>query len=55
MFAFKTAVLVPAIEADFKNERISPNAFNEMNFLMSIVIASNYNILSEAKESCRKL
>ena len=55
MFAFKIAVLVPAIEADIKNERVSPQVFNQMNFLMSMVIASNYHILSDAKERCRKL
>ena len=55
MFAFKTAILVPAINSDIKNERVSPQAFNQMNFLMTMVIASNYHILSEAKESCRKL
>jgi hypothetical protein len=55
IFAVKTAVLVPAIEADIKNERISPQVFNEMNFLMSMVIASNLDALRYAKESCRKL
>ena len=54
MFAFKIAVLVPAIEADIKNERVSPQLFNEMNFLMSMVIASNLDILKDAKERCRK-
>ena len=55
MFAFKTAILVPAIEADIKNERLTPQVFNQMNFLMSMVIASNYHVLSDAKERCRKL
>jgi len=55
MFAFKIAVLVPAIEADIKNERVSPQLFNEMNFLMSMVIASNLDVLKDAKEMCRKL
>jgi len=55
MFAFKTAVLMPAINSDIKNERLTPQLFNQMNFLMSMVIASNYHILSDAKERCRKL
>ena len=55
MFAFKTAVLMPAIKSDIKNERITPYDMNQMNFLMSVVIASNYHVLSDAKERCRKL
>jgi len=55
MFAFKTAILIPAINSDIKNEKISPQLFNEMNFLMSIVIASNLDVLKDAKEMCRKL
>ena len=55
MFAFKTAVLIPAINSDIKNERVTPYVMNQMNFLMSMVIASNYHILSDAKERCRKL
>jgi len=55
MFAFKTAILIPAINSDIKNERITPYDMNQMNFLMSMVIASNYHILSNAKERCRKL
>ena len=55
MFAFKTAVLMPAINSDIKNERVTPYVMNQMNFLMSMVIASNYHVLSDAKERCRKL
>ena len=54
MFAFKTAVLMPAINSDIKNERITPQVFNQMNFLMSMVIASNLDVLKDAKERCRK-
>ena len=54
MFAFKTAVLIPAINSDIKNERITPYDMNQMNFLMSMVIASNLDILKDAKERCRK-
>ena len=55
MFAFKTAVLMPAINSDIKNERITPYDMNQMNFLMSMVIASNLDVLKDAKERCRKL
>ena len=54
MFAFKTAVLIPAINSDIKNERVTPYVMNQMNFLMSMVIASNLDILKDAKERCRK-
>ena len=54
MFAFKTAVLMPAINSDIKNERITPQTLNQMNFLMTMVIASNHHVLSDAKESCNK-
>ena len=54
MFAFKTAVLMPAINSDIKNERITPYDMNQMNFLMSMVIASNLDVLKDAKERCRK-
>ena len=54
MFLFKTAVLMPAINSDIKNERITPQTLNQMNFLMTMVIASNHHVLSDAKESCNK-
>lgn len=54
MFALKTAVLMPAINSDIKNERITPYDMNQMNFLMSMVIASNLDVLKDAKERCRK-
>ena len=55
MFVFKTALLVPAIESDRKRGKLTPQLFNELNFVMSVVIANNLDVLSEAKESCRKL
>jgi hypothetical protein len=54
MFAFKTAVLIPAIKSDIKNETITPYDMNQMNFLMSMVIASNLDVIKDAKERCRK-
>ena len=54
MFAFKTAILIPAINSDIKNERVSPQVFNQMNFLMSMVIANNLDVLKDAKKYCKK-
>lgn len=54
MFAFKTAVLMPAINSDIKNERLKPQTLNQMNFLMTMVIASNLDVLKDSKKYCRK-
>ena len=55
MFLFKTAVLMPAINADIEKERLTPKTFNQMNFLMLMVIGNNVDVLNDAKERCRKL
>jgi len=54
MFLFKTAVLMPAINSDIKKERLTPKTFNQMNFLMLMVIGNNVDVLNDAKERCRK-
>lgn len=54
MFAVKTIILVPAIETDRRNHNLSPKVMNEMNLLMSIVIANNIEVLQESKEICKK-
>ena len=54
MFALKTIILVPAIETDRRNHNLSPKVMNEMNLLMSIVIANNIEVLQESKKYCNK-
>ena len=54
MFAVKTIILVPAIKTDRRNHNLSPKVMNEMNLLMSIVIANNIEVLQESKEICKK-
>lgn len=54
MFAVKTIILVPAIESDRRNYNLSPQVMDEMNMLMSIVIANNINVLQESKKLCKK-
>ena len=54
MFAVKTIILVPAIESDRRNYNLSPQVMNEMNMLMSIVIANNIEVLQESKKLCKK-
>ena len=54
MVALKTAILLPAIEIDRKNDRLTSQAFSEMNFLMTIVLANNFEQISNAKKYCKK-
>ena len=54
MFALKTAILLPAIEIDRKNNKLTSQAFSEMNFLMTIVLANNFEQISKAKKYCNK-
>jgi hypothetical protein len=54
MFAIKTAILIPAIEVDRRNNEITEDTFHEMNFLMSIVVANNFDQVKHAKKYCNK-
>ena len=54
MFAVKTAILLPAIEVDRRNNEITEDTFHEMNFLMSIVVANNFDQVKQAKKYCNK-
>ena len=54
MFALKTAILLPAIEIDRKNNKLTSQAFSEMNFLMTIVLVNNFEQISNAKKYCNK-
>ena len=54
MFAVKTAILIPAIEVDRRNNEITEDTFHEMNFLMSIVVANNFDQVKQAKKYCNK-
>ena len=54
MFAVKTAILLPAIEIDRRNNELTSDTFDYMNFLMSLVIANNIYQVSDAKKYCNK-
>ena len=54
MFAVKTAILLPAIEIDRRNNELTADTFHYMNFLMSLVIANNIQQVSDAKKYCKK-
>ena len=54
MFAVKTAILLPAIEMDRRNNELTSDTFNYMNILMSVVIVNNIQHVSDAKKYCNK-
>ena len=54
MFAVKTAILLPAIEMDRRNNELTSDTFDYMNLLMSVVIANNIHQVSDAKKYCKK-
>ncbi len=54
MFFTKVALLTPAMQYDMKNDNLSEKSFNQMNFMMGIVVASNYDVLQGAKKYCNK-
>jgi len=54
MFAVKTAILLPAIEMDRRNNELTADTFHYMNFLMSLVIANNIQQVNDAKKYCNK-
>ena len=54
MFFVKTAILTPALEMDRREGNLTVEVFNEMNFLMSIVVANNIDQIGDAKKYCKK-
>ena len=54
MFLIKTLVLLPAIESDIKREALSAQTMDNMNFLMAVVVGSNYHVWHGAERSCSK-
>tara|TARA_Y100000996_G_C22114926_1_gene475582 strand:- start:4 stop:564 length:561 start_codon:yes stop_codon:yes gene_type:complete len=55
MFAVKTLVLIPAIEADIKNERLQRHTMRQVNTMMALVITNNNFVGNRAKRNCQKL
>ena len=54
MLLTKAIVLTPALKLDYDKGKLTPKIMSEMNFLMSLVIANNYDVLREAKKYCVK-
>ncbi len=55
MFAVKTLILIPAIESDINNERLSRKTMRQTNTMMTMVIANNNAVRNRAKRHCTKL
>jgi len=54
MFAVKTAILLPAIEIDRRNNELTSDTFKYMNILMGVVVANNIHQVNIAKNRCNK-
>ena len=54
MFAVKTLVLIPAIEADIQNERLTRKTMRQVNTMMVMVITNNNTVRNRAKNNCQK-
>jgi hypothetical protein len=54
MFLVKTIVLLPAIESDIKRESLTPQAMDNINLLMALVVGNNYNVWHGAERNCSK-
>ncbi len=52
MFAVKTLVLIPTIEADIKHERLSRRTMRQVNTMMVMVITNNNAVANRAKRNC---
>lgn len=55
MFVTKTAVLTPAIKYDMGRGSLTPKSVDEMNMLMTLVVANNYDVYQRSKKNCTKI
>ena len=54
MLAVKSMVLIPAIEHDIKNGKLTQKTMRSVNGFMALVVANNYNTLQRAQKYCTK-
>jgi hypothetical protein len=54
MFAVKSAILIPAIVSDRRDNELTSDTFDYMNILMGVVVANNIQQVSDAKKYCNK-
>jgi hypothetical protein len=54
MFVTKTIILTPAIKYDLGKGNITPRTMDEINFLMSIVVANNLGVYNRSKDLCTR-
>jgi len=55
MFVTKAVVLTPAIKHDIRNNNLTPKTMDEINFVMSIVVANNLDVYNRSKKRCIKI
>ena len=55
MFVTKAVVLTPAIKHDIRNNNLTPKTLDEINFVMSIVVANNLDVYNRSKKRCIKI
>ena len=54
MFVTKTIILTPAFKYDLGKGNLTPRTMDEINFLMSIVVANNLGVYNKSKGLCTK-
>lgn len=55
MFVTKTAVLTPAIRHDMGRGNLHPKSIDQINMLMTLVVANNYDVYRRSKRNCTKI
>lgn len=55
VIGLKVVLLVPALWYTNKSETITDRDLSLMNYMMTSVVANNFDVLSEAKDTCRKI
>ena len=54
MLTVKTLILIPAIENDYTNGKLTQKSIRSVNGFMSLVVGNNYNTLRRAQKYCIK-
>ncbi len=54
MLYTKVAVLTPAFQIDYNNDRLTAKSIRSINTVMSLVILNNYEVLQKAQRHCEK-
>ena len=55
MVLTKATILIPALHLDIRRGNLNDRVFDELNFLMAMVVLNNYGVYKKAKRNCNKL